>query len=159
MIEIFENYFVTEDGQIWSDKSHSYLAQRIGKQGYYLVNLSINGKCRTYQVHRLVAKAYLDNPDNLPAINHKDGNKLNNNVDNLEWCTQQHNVHHALENNLTHPAKGMATKNGRFTEDTIKTIRLLGKQGLSQRKIAAQYNITRSAIKQILDGTTYKWVI
>ena len=58
---------------------------------YYSVKLSKKGKIKSYRVHRLVAEAFIDNPDNLPEVNHKDENKLNNNIDNLEWCTRQYN--------------------------------------------------------------------
>lgn len=61
--------------------------------GYYArVRLSDNGTGRWYLVHRLVADAFLPNPDNLPQVNHKDENKLNNNVNNLEWCTRKYNM-------------------------------------------------------------------
>ena len=61
------------------------------KDGYLLVNLCKNGKVKSFLVHRLVAEAFIDNTDNLPQVNHKDENKLNNNVDNLEWCDAQYN--------------------------------------------------------------------
>lgn len=61
------------------------------RRGYYYVGLSKNGKVKNYFVHRLVAEAFLDNPDNLPCVNHKDENKLNNNVDNLEFCSVFYN--------------------------------------------------------------------
>lgn len=70
---------------------------------YLLVNLRREGKNKVYQVHRLVAEAFLENKDDLPIVNHKDGNKSNNNVNNLEWCTYSHNNKHALENNLRKP--------------------------------------------------------
>ncbi len=59
--------------------------------GYLLVNLRFGGKQKTHLVHRLVAKAFLPNPEDLPVVNHKDFDKKNNKVDNLEWCTQKHN--------------------------------------------------------------------
>ena len=158
MKQIVDDYFVTEDGKIWSNKTNKYISQRIGPKGYYLVNLSIKGKCKTYQVHRLVAKAFIANPNNYPVINHKDGDKLNNRVENLEWCTYQYNTQHACKNGLINPAVGVATLNGHFLETDIRNIRLLRDNGLSWSKIASIYNVTRSAIQQILNGSTYKWV-
>lgn len=69
---------------------------------YYrnLVKLSRFGNKKDYKVHQLVAKAFLDNPCNYTVVNHKDGNPLNNNVTNLEWCSQKYNVKHSLENEL-----------------------------------------------------------
>ena len=60
--------------------------------GYLLINLSCNGKYNTIRVHRLVAQAFLPNPDNLPEVNHKDENKTNNSVENLEWCDRKYNM-------------------------------------------------------------------
>lgn len=69
-------------------------------EGYLVVVLSKNGKCKNFMVHRLVATAFLDNPDDLYAVNHKDGDKHNNHVDNLEWCTLEYNNIHAMTNGL-----------------------------------------------------------
>lgn len=158
MKEVIKDYFATEDGQIWSNKTHKYVAQRISPSGYYHVNLSIDGKCRTFQVHRLIAKAFLDATDVTPIINHKDGNKLNNHVTNLEWCTYQYNTQHAETSRLTHHAVGVNSRFGKFSEEDISNIRQLRNHGLSQYQIANMYNVTRSSIQQILDGKNYKWV-
>lgn len=69
---------------------------------YAMIQLS-NGKQKNCRVHRLVANYFLPNPDNLPCINHIDGNKENNHVSNLEWCTYQDNMQHAVRTGLTHP--------------------------------------------------------
>lgn len=63
----------------------------ISKTGYYTCMLNKNGKNKLFKVHRLVALVFIDNPNNLPIVNHIDGNKLNNNYKNLEWCTYSHN--------------------------------------------------------------------
>ena len=73
------------------------------KNFYYFVRLHKNGVAKSYFVHRLVAVAFIDNPNNLPQINHKDGNKRNNNVNNIEWCTASENSHHAFTTGLSTP--------------------------------------------------------
>lgn len=67
------------------------LSKAIGTTGYYIIVLSKNSKTKQARIHRLVAEAFIDNPNNYPCVNHIDGNKLNNNVDNLEWCSHSHN--------------------------------------------------------------------
>ena len=69
-------------------------------KGYHRIRVTIERVKLSYRVHREVAKAFIDNPDGLPQVNHKDGNKDNNSVENLEWVTNQENAHHAIENGL-----------------------------------------------------------
>lgn len=76
------------------------LKQSISKRGYYVVNLCNGVKCRPYGIHTLVGKAFVTNPNNYTQINHIDGDKLNNSIDNLEWSTQSHNMKHAWKNGL-----------------------------------------------------------
>lgn len=91
-IKGFENeYAITEDGQVWSYKRKKFLKLHTDRDGYVLVSLCKNSKVKDYRVHRLVAKAFLANPDNLPEVNHIDENKENNSVKNLEWCSRQYN--------------------------------------------------------------------
>lgn len=93
----FPQYYATEDGQIWSGKTHRFLKQRTFYKTYLRVPLSINGKFYLRRVHRLVALAYHPNPLNLPEVNHKDGNTQNNRSENLEWCTRKDNLKHFKE--------------------------------------------------------------
>jgi hypothetical protein len=81
-------------------KKGKKLKYRITEKGYNSAMLYNNGVQKCYRVHRLVAEAFIDNKNNKPFINHKDGNKLNNNIYNLEWCTHKENVQHAFLNNL-----------------------------------------------------------
>ena len=76
------------------------LKQRLDKDGYFQVNLCCNGLEITKKVHRLVALTFLSNPNNYPVVNHIDGNKQNNNISNLEWCTVSHNTQHAYNTGL-----------------------------------------------------------
>lgn len=94
----YDGYFVSNTGLIKSFKRKKPLILKIQKKrsGYLYVNLKKNGKGYMLRVHRLVAQAFIDNPLNLPFINHKDECKTNNNVDNLEWCTQKYNVNYGM---------------------------------------------------------------
>ena len=74
---------------------------QLSQYGYYRIGLTKNFKRTHHSVHRLVAKAFIPNPDNLPEVNHKDENKLNNNVDNLEWCTSEYNANYGTRNKRT----------------------------------------------------------
>lgn len=95
----YPGYSVTKDGEIYSDRRDKKLA-KTKIAGYYCVNITIGGKCTSKSVHRLVAKAFLKNPGNLPTVNHKDGNGLNNHADNLEWMSHKDQTKHAYDNNL-----------------------------------------------------------
>lgn len=86
------------------------------RQGYERVTLSIDDKPKTFFAHVIVAKTFIPNPENKPEVNHIDGNKINNHVSNLEWCTRLENVRHAIETGLY--AKRQARKI--LTDDLIK---------------------------------------
>ena len=81
------------------------LKQNINRRGYCSVPLSKNGKCKKYSVHRLVAQAFIPNPNNYPVVNHKDENPANNAVWNLEYCTQQYNCNYGTRNERVSKAK------------------------------------------------------
>lgn len=104
---------LTRTAQVRLPRERSYirrykgclLRQKTDKDGYLLVQL---GKSYTAKVHRLVASAFIENPNNLPMVNHKDENKKNNNVKNLEWCTPQYNNNygtHCLRSGIKHRKK------------------------------------------------------
>ena len=87
----YENHFVSNFGNIKNSKTNRILKLRNDKKGYKLINLSKNGKLKTFYIHRLVGKAFLENPDNKSIIDHIDNNPSNNNVKNLRWATPKDN--------------------------------------------------------------------
>lgn len=98
MIEIFKDidgydgkYKISNRGRVYSVKSSKYLKIAKDYHGYLFVNLCNNGKQKYKRIHRIVAETFIPNPDNLPEVNHKDENKENNYVENLEWCDQKYN--------------------------------------------------------------------
>ena len=84
-------------------KSPSKILTNCFDNNYYHVTLYKGGRKKIFLVHRLVAEAFIPNPNNLPQVNHKDGNKLNNNATNLEWCSAQDNILHAFATGLNTP--------------------------------------------------------
>lgn len=104
-IKGYENYQIDENGNILNTVTHKMLKGSIGEHGYKYYRLSKDGVKKMFYAHRLVAETYIPNPENLPVVNHKDGNKQNNNVDNLEWVSYSGNVSHAHQNNLMSPRR------------------------------------------------------
>ena len=86
------NYSVSDTGLIKRNSTNKQLKPWISSRGYLYVSLSRNGKVKKFSIHRLVAKYFIPNIDNLKCINHKDCNKLNNHSDNLEWCSNFYNT-------------------------------------------------------------------
>lgn len=100
-IEGYDNYFVTDNGMIWSTKGFGrWLKPQINSRGYVTYGLSKNNNKKWFSAHRLVALAFIRNIENKEEVNHIDGDKLNNKISNLEWCTRQENVSHAVCNNI-----------------------------------------------------------
>ena len=93
-IDNFENYLIDEQGNIFSKKSNKFISKRKSNKGYYIVDLFKNNKRNQLLVHRLVAQTFIPNLNKLPCVNHKDENKLNNDVNNLEWCSQKYNMNY-----------------------------------------------------------------
>ncbi len=104
------DYNIDEDGNIFSNKTNKFLKGSIYNTGYKMVRLTIGKVKKSYAIHRLVAEAFLQNPLNLSIVNHKDGDKLNNKVTNLEWVNQSENRIHAVQNKISKLANGKRTK-------------------------------------------------
>lgn len=91
-------YAITPEGEVWSYKNKRFLRPQANRDGYLRVGLYKDGKSKKYSIHRLVAEAYIPNPDNLPQVNHKDENKTNNCLQNLEWCNCKYNNNYGTHN-------------------------------------------------------------
>jgi len=97
VIKDFPNYSISNDGEIMNNKTGRVLAGGYDQDGYRQVILCDKGRRRNCKIHREVALTFIPNPNNHPIINHKDGVKSNNKIDNLEWCTISHNTKHAYK--------------------------------------------------------------
>lgn len=93
-----EHYLVSNSGEVWSLRGGRTLKPKIDRYGYKVVGLSVNGKLYHRTIHRLVAEAFVPNPNNLPTVNHINENKTDNRASNLEWASIADNVNHGTRN-------------------------------------------------------------
>ena len=140
-------YKITKDGQVWSVRSKKFIYRDLTMHGYYQVKLCVKKVRKNMSVHRLVALAYLPNPENKPQVNHKNGVKTDNHVNNLEWMTEKENLEHAMDNNLI---------NTKLREQAEEIRALRSKFKVSYKKLAEAYDCSIWTIKDLLCGQTYK---
>ena len=127
----------------------------INKRGYLAVGLSKNGIFKIKTVHRLVAETFISNPNNLPQVNHIDGNKMNNSITNLEWCTKNENQNHAVRTGLMQ--RGQNRPSAKLTEKQVLEIYKL-KGVLKGQDIANKYGVSKNTINCILRGSKWSYL-
>lgn len=156
----WKDYKVYSDGRIRSKDDSRFLKQRINDKGYPCVSLHVNGKCVFKRVHRLVAEVFIPNPENKPCVNHKDRNRANADVDNLEWMTHSENVRHSVKNggreNWTRNNTGENNGNSKINYDTAVAVRQLYHSEWSQNRLARAFNLTQSQISKIVNNEIWK---
>ena len=143
-----DDYEITRDGQVINKTNGHLLKPQPHGKGYLRVSISK----QLQFVHRLVAEKYVPNPNNLPQVNHIDGNKLNNSADNLEWVSNQENRIHAVKNKLH--TQGSDCSWAKLTEEDVRYIRKHAKEKI-QREWAEEYGVSRSTISGILNYRTW----
>lgn len=152
----YENYLISSDGRIKSKKYNAEMKPTISN-GYLRIGLHKNGKQTTYAVHRLVAIAFIDNPKDYKQVNHKNGIRDDNKVENLEWCdnsiNQLHRIHILKRRNL----RGEEKMETILTENQVKLIPtlLLSK---TCTEIAKEYKVGKTTITEIVKGRSWKYL-
>ena len=156
----YPNYTITDDGRVFSlnynrEGYKKELKPLIENCGYFIVGLYNKvSKYKRFMVHRLVALAFIPNPYNLPEVNHKDENKTNNMVGNLEWCSKSYNINYGTRNERTAKANWKPIR--QFTKDG-----LFIKEYPSLKEAARQTGFYQSAISQCCKGirkSAYKYI-
>ena len=150
----YPHYAVTREGRVYSLYSKKFLSENKINAGYKAATLCDNGFRKEELVHRLVAKAFIPNPLNLPCVNHIDGDKLNNNVSNLEWCTHQENTQHAMETGLRR--KEVINEYRNVPDHIAVQICEMLEEGSRNKDICEMFNISHEMVSGIKAGRYYK---
>lgn len=153
--DISDKYQASSDGHIRNKKTGRVLSEFIGKDGY--LRTQFDGKTRT--VHRVIATAFIPVVDGKNFVNHKDGNKQNNAVKNLEWCTRSENMYHAYKHGLKKPPIG--AKNGRckLSPEEVSFIvdnYLPGDKVFGGSAMAKTFGVARQTISAVITGQNWK---
>lgn len=149
-------YIISKDGTIQSTYRGNVKPLAITKcnKGYNRVCLTRRDKQKqSYLVHRLVANKFIPNPDNLPQVNHKDGNKDNNSVENLEWVTAQQNVTHSVQTGLV--KRGDSRPNAKLSAKAVRKLRELRNEGYNYYELGKAFNIAYQTAHKVCTGHTY----
>ena len=175
-VKVNPNYLVSNYGRIktidhpiWCKVNNSYsirkghlcVVSNSNSKGYWRVGIQVNNKQKHFAVHRLVALAFIPNPQNLPQINHIDGNKDNNHVSNLEWCDNTYNQQHAIEHGLKSTIKmSQNAASRKLTEDQVSFIRYkYNSFDFTQRGTKRLFCLTLCKMFNLSSENTIQWII
>jgi hypothetical protein len=158
----FNDFLITQNGDIKNRKTGKTLRQTTCGRGYpaVVVSLGSRSKRKIIKIHKAVAETFIPNPNHYPMINHKDGVKTNNSVENLEWCTNSQNVKHAIENGLTpRPFSDRVHGYGaKLSEENVVFIRDHYRprdKTFGARAMSRKYGVHHTTILDALSGETW----
>lgn len=147
------DYLLSSSGHIYSTKSNKFMTFSITGAGYLAFRRLYQGKSKSHYVHRLVAKYFLPIFDSSLDVNHKDGDKYNNHISNLEMVTKSENTQHGYDNNLLHSRD--KHYNAKVTEDEARAIKY-GFPGLTHRQVGEIFGLTMVGASKIRTNRTWR---
>lgn len=156
--EKFPYLQVSNKGRLKNIKTGTIYKQHIAKSGYCLVSLTLGSRTskKTFRIHKVVAETFIPNQENKPQVNHIDGNKTNNCVDNLEWATSLENSHHAWKNGLI---ASHESKSRKLSDEQVEYIRknyIANDKVFGCRPLANKFGVHHKTISDIIEYKTYK---
>lgn len=151
-IKGYENYHIAEDGKVFNLNTGKELKLQV-RSGYLSVQLCKNSLYKLHLLHRLLAIAYIDNPEEKPQVNHKDGDKLNNSLDNLEWATVSENALHKAR--VLKKGIGNLAPNRKLDEEEARSIKYFMRKGHHHKDIAEMFKVSSTTVYNIWSGKAW----
>ena len=155
-------YIVSNIGNIMSlgngnsnSSTRKLLKQQTRVQTYLGVSFNKDGKRNVFQSHRIVALSFIPNPNNYSEINHINGIKFDNRVENLEWCSHSQNIQHAYDTKLLIPSRGDLQKLSKLTNENVVQIRELSNKGVSKNELADKFHVAKCTICRVVNRATW----
>ena len=160
--KINNSYMVSTDGMVKRVETDRILKQKLDKDNYLSINMSMGGRGNTKQVfvHRLVAEAFIPNLENKPLVKHIDGNPINNCVENLKWVTPKENVEHSIKIGLKNNDHGSLSCNSKLSPNEINYCRKMYQPRSKLygcRALAKRFGVSKSTMSYILNNKTYSY--
>lgn len=157
---VYDRFEVSNNGKIRNSANKHIYKTVINKNGYEQVCVSLGGKDKKkiFRIHRAVAETFIPNPNNKRAVNHIDGNKSNNYVDNLEWVTDSENMFHAFNTGLAKTSKGIENANSKLSKEDImyiKTMYMPRNKQYGSRALGRKFGVDHMRILDVVKGRTY----
>ena len=148
----YNNFEINELGDVRNKKTGTIYKKSINKGGYYFVTLPLGkrGKVKSIRIHKALAEVFIPNPYNYKVVNHMDENKLNINLDNLEWTTSKKNTQYYLQNRY---AENIYSNNRKLTKNDIDFIR--NNKSISNKKLAKMFNVSSTTISNVKNNKLY----
>ncbi len=159
-----DRYLISDTGEVWSFRTSKrtfakLLKPKITKKGYAEIGLSDRHGQKYLKIHRLVLFSFGVIPNRLGMqVNHIDGNKLNNDISNLEWCTPKENIQHAVKSGLSPGVRGEQAGNAKLTEQDVCEIRRQYQSGKFQKDIGAEFDIKQDHVSRIVNRKVWKHI-
>ena len=151
----YDNFVINESGQIKNLKSDHIYKVYINKSGYAVVTLPMGkrGSVKGIRLHKALAEVFIANPNKYTVVHHKDGNKTNYSLDNLEWTTNKLNTHYHIQE-LSKNSDTPFFNNRKLTKDDVEFIQN-NRGKISNKKLAKMFNVSHVTIKHLLSGICY----